>query len=53
MKKLQTSNISPQYHAVFDNIFRTVFSLGNTDVVVDSIFNQLFEENLDWYGEEE
>ena len=30
-----------------------MFSLVNTNVVVESIFNQTLEDNRDWYAEEE
>ena len=52
-RHFQTGYILPQYNVVFDDIIRTVVSLGNTDVVVDYICNQFFEENSDWYTEEE
>ena len=47
MRNYQTDYISLQYHVVFDDIFQTLFSLGNTDVVVGSICNHLFEDNSD------
>ena len=52
MRKFQNSYISPQYHAVFDHIFHTVFSSGKTGVFVAYIYNQLFEDNHNFYAEE-
>ena len=53
VRKLQTSYTLPQYNVVFNDIFQNVFSSGESDVVLDSICNHLFEDNCDWYSEEE
>ena len=49
---MYTGHISLQYHVTFDNLLLAVFSSRDTDIVVDAIFNQLFEDNFDWYADE-
>ena len=53
VRNLRTSYVSPQFHVVFDDFSQTVFSLGDNDVVVDAICNQLFESNWGVYAENE
>ncbi|KAL7460113.1 hypothetical protein ACHAXS_001398 [Conticribra weissflogii] len=36
---LRTGFVSPQYHCVFDDLFQTVYSSGENDMLVDSICN--------------
>ena len=45
--------MSPQFHVVFDDLFRTVFSSGDNDEVIDAICNNLFETNREVYAEDE
>ena len=51
MRHFQTGYISPQYHVVFDDIFQNLYSSRETDIVVDYIRTNLFEDNRDWYSE--
>ena len=53
VRNLETGFVSPQYHVVFDNHFKTVFSSGHDKAVLDGICNDLFENNRDWYVEAE
>ena len=46
---INTSNISPQYHVVFDNLFETVYNTGENYPKVDEICNNLFYHKRDWY----
>ena len=46
---IDTGNIYPQYHVVFDNLFETVYSTGENDPIVDVICNKLFDRERDWY----
>ncbi|KAL7465136.1 hypothetical protein ACHAXS_005462, partial [Conticribra weissflogii] len=50
---LSTGFISPQFHLVFDDKFKTVVGTAQNDDVVDEICNRLFETNRDWYVEDE
>eukprot|EP01082_Thalassiosira_pseudonana_P009463 g8665.t1 g8665 contig3:647373-650417(+) len=52
-RNLRTGYVSPQYHVVFDDLFQTVHSTGENDVIVDFICQRLFEEERDCYVEEE
>ena len=36
-RNLRASFVSPQFYVIFDDLFQTVFSLGDNDVVVDAI----------------
>ena len=53
VQNLSTGFVSPQFHVVFDDLFQTVFSSGDNDVLVDRICNELFEYNRDIYAEDE
>ena len=53
VRHLKTGHISPQYHAVFDDLFETVFCTGENDSIVNSIRNELFDHNRDWCAMEE
>eukprot|EP00804_Cyclotella_cryptica_P031100 CCRYP_011717-RC/>CCRYP_011717-RC protein AED:0.72 eAED:0.31 QI:0/-1/0/1/-1/0/1/0/345 len=53
VRNLSTGFVSPQFHVVFDDLFQTVFSSGNDDVLMDRICNELFEYNRDIYAEDE
>jgi hypothetical protein len=37
IRHLKTGYVSPQYHNVFDDLFKTVFSSGTDDALVDSL----------------
>ena len=43
LRKLQTFHVSLQYHFVLYDIFQTILSLEESEIVVDSIHNQLFK----------
>ena len=49
---LRTSYTSPEYHLVFDDLFKTSVHLGDNDPVIDSIFNEIFYSSRYWYVEE-
>ncbi len=49
---LSTGHISPQFHVVFDDLFETVIHNGDSDVVVNSICNGLFNCNCNLYVED-
>ena len=53
VSNLKTNYVCPQFHIICDGLFQTIFSLGDNDMVVDAIFNQLFESNEDVYAEDE
>ena len=53
VQNLSTGFVSPQDHVVFDDMFQTVYSSGDNDVVVDEICNNLFEFNQDVFAEDE
>ena len=53
VRNLRTRYISPQFRVVFNELFHTVFSLDDNDIVVDAFCNQLFENNQDIYAEDE
>ena len=40
---LHTGFVNPQYHAVFDDKFDTIFNNGTTDENFDAIYNDLLE----------
>jgi hypothetical protein len=50
---LKTSFVSPQYHVVFDDFFKTVFSSGADDVLVDSICKNLHGSSCKIYATNE
>ena len=53
VRNIRTSYVSPQFHVIFDDLFQTIFSLDDNDMIVDAICNQLFESNWDIYAEDE
>jgi hypothetical protein len=53
VQNLQTGHVSRQYHVVFDDKFKIVFSDGETSEEVDKICNELFVNSRDCYVEEE
>ncbi len=50
---LSTSYISPQFHVVFDDLFKTVNRTGVDEPAVKSICQDLFQLNRELYAEEE
>ncbi len=53
VRHLSTGHVSPQFHAVFDDLFETVICNGDNDAVMNSICNGLFNQNLKLYVEDE
>ena len=53
VRNLSTGYISPQFHLVFDDLFETVTRTEYYVNVLNSICNDLFELNMDWYAEDE
>ena len=53
VRHLKTGFVSPQYHCVFDDLFQTVFSTGENDVVTDAICDQLWSQERECYVDEE
>ena len=53
VRNLHTRHISPQYHVVFDVIFRIVFSNGITEDQQDAIYENLFGGYRECYVKEE
>ena len=53
VRHLTTGYISPQFHAVFDDLFETVNCTGVDDQVIKSICNGLFQHNNELYAEDE
>ncbi len=52
-RNLSTEFILPQFHLVFHDRFETVVGDGSDDNVMETISNNLFETNCDWYIEDE
>jgi hypothetical protein len=50
---LKTGYVSPQYHVVFDDLFKTVFSSGAEDALVDSICKNLYGTSCEIYATDE
>ena len=44
---------SPEYHVVFDDLFKTVFSSGANDALVDSICENLYGTSCEIYATDE
>ena len=42
VRHLGTGYVSPQYHVLFDDLFKTVFSSGAANALVDSICENLY-----------
>ncbi len=53
VRHLSTNFISPQFHAIFDDIFKTVNRTGVDEPVVKSICQDLFQINRELYAGEE
>ena len=53
IRHLKTGYISPQYHFVFDDLFKTVFSSGANDALVDSICEHLYGTSCEVYATDE
>ena len=53
MRNLMTTYVNPQCHADFDDLFQTVFSSGENDMIIDAIWNRFFENNCGLYAEDE
>ena len=52
VRNLTTNYVSPQYHVVYDDLFQTIFN--DTPLVnsnVGAVFDELFENERDWYRE--
>ena len=50
---LSTNFISPQFHVVFDDLFKTVNRTGVDESIVEFICQDLFQLNRELYAEEE
>ncbi len=46
-------HVSPQYHVVFDDLFKTVFSSGANDALVNSICKNLYGTSCEIYATDE
>jgi hypothetical protein len=53
VRHLSTNFISPQFHVVFDDLFKTVNRIGVDEPVIESICQDLFQLNRELYAEEE
>jgi hypothetical protein len=53
VRHLSTNFISPQFHVVFNDLFKTVNRIGLDEPVVESICQDLFQLNRELYAEEE
>jgi hypothetical protein len=53
VRRLSTNFISPQFHVVFDDLFKTVNRIGVDEPVIESICQDLFQLNSELYAEEE
>ena len=48
---LTTNYVSPQYHLVYDDLFQTIFNDTKlVDSTVGTVFDELFENERDWYS---
>ena len=50
VRHLGTGYVSPQYHVDFDDLFKTVFSSGAEDALVDSICENLYGTSCEIYA---
>ena len=50
---MQTGYVSPQYHVVYDDLFQTVFSAGQTTDLVDAICEEQFTTSCEVYATDE
>ena len=53
VRHMLTGHVSPQFHVVFDDLFKTVIQDGDNDQIVNSICDGLFERNWELYIEDE
>ena len=53
IRHLQTGYVSPQYHVVYDDLFQTVFSAGQSTSLVDAICEELFTTSCEVYATDE
>ena len=53
VRNLWTGYILPQYHLVFDDLFKTTVRQGDNQPVIDTICNDMFDSSWDRYAEEE
>ena len=51
-RSLRTVYVIPKFLVVFDELFQIVFSLGDNDMLVNAVCNQLFESNWNVYAED-
>ena len=53
VRNLNTNFVSPQFHVVFDDHFSSIYNDSRLeDTKIESIFEELFENCRDYYGEE-
>ena len=52
VRNLRTGYVSPQFLVEFDDLFQTVFSLGDNNIVADTICKQLFGSNWNIYAKD-
>ena len=45
IRNLHTGHVSPQYHVVFDDKFKTNFNMGASEEQFDTLCNDLFENS--------
>jgi hypothetical protein len=50
IRHLRMGFVSPQYHVVFDDLFKTVFSSGTDNVLVNSICDNLYRTSCEIYA---
>ena len=53
IKNLRSGHISPQFHVAVDKLFQTIFTSGGDDVMIDVIWNQLFEDKQSLHAKDE
>ena len=53
VQNLHTCFLSPRYQVVFDGKFDTSFNDGSADENFHTIYNDLFDNSLDWCTEKE
>jgi hypothetical protein len=53
IRHLKTGFVSHQYHVVFDDLFKTIFSSGTDDALADSICENLYGTSCKIYATDE
>ena len=53
VRNLRTGYVCLQFHIVFDDLFQTVFSSCDNDIIVDAICNHMLESNWYIYAQDE